>query len=358
MMKNLLTLLLLSTVLISAAQTLVPVDSRDFVFFEREPKKLVTHKGKDALYLNGKAFLKNIPMRDGILEVEFTASKPRSFGGFIFRASDEDNYEAVYVRLHKSTNPDAIQYNPEYNGEANWQLYGEHQAFATFNQNEWNKLRIEIRGSQLKVFLNDMTKPTLELDNLRHEVKAGFIGFYSFLGAYFTNFRYKAFEEETPVSPLKPAKPGIIGLWELSEPRLVAKVDKEQYPDISKMNWKMVKAEPSGLLPINKYVQKGTAGSFEGNKDEIVWARHLFNSSNATTKQFYFDYSDNIEVFLNGQLIFSGKNSFRYKGLTFRGDVRLEGNLLYLPLKEGENEILCAVSDRANGWGLMGRLMD
>ena len=357
-MKNLLTLYILTTALISSAQTLVPVGSKDFEFFEREPRKLVQHNGKDAIYLNGKAFLKDIPLRDGTLEVEFAAAKPRSFGGFIFRASDEENYEAVYVRLHKSTMPDATQYNPEYNGEANWQLYGEYQAFATFNQNEWNKLRIEIRGSQLKIFLNDMSKPALQLDNLRHDAKAGFIGFYSFIGAYFTNFKYEVYTDETPVTSLEAAAPGIIDLWELSDPGLMAKVDTEQYPDISKMNWKMAKTEPSGLLPINKYVKKGTAGSFEGNKDEVVWARHIFNSREATTKKFYFDYSDNIEVFLNGRLIFSGKNSFRYKGLTFRGDVKLEGNLLYLPLEAGDNEILCAVSDRANGWGLMGKLID
>lgn len=355
-MRSLVFSLTLTIISIAQAQQLISIDDPRFTYFEREPRKVETFKGRKALYLNGRASLKSIPLQDGILQVDFTAAKPRAFAGFVFRAQDEENYEAVYVRLHKSKMPDAIQYNPEFNGEANWQLYGEHQSFATFDQNEWNTLRIEIRGSELKVYLNDFSKPVLTLDNLRHEVGPGFIGFYSFLGAYFSNFRYEAFPEVIAAKPIPAHSEGIIQTWQLSESKLLADVKTDEYPQVAKIKWKNAWSEPSGLLPINKYVRKLKAGDFEQNENEVVWARHTFNSEQAETRKFFFDYSDNIEVFFNGRLIFSGKNSFRYKGLTFRGDIKLEGNMLYLNAKEGENEILCSVSDKANGWAIMGKI--
>ncbi len=341
---------------LTQAQQSIPLDDPRFDYFEREPRKQETIKGRKAIYLNGRAALKGIAMQDGIIQVDFTAAKPRSFAGLVFRAQNEENYEAVYVRLHKSKMPDALQYNPEFNGESNWQLYGEHQSFATFDQNEWNTLRIEIRGSKLKVYLNDFSRPMLTLDNLRHDVEPGFIGFYSFLGAYFSNFRYEAFTDLTKSEPLAPYAEGVIQRWQLSESKVISEVRTNEYPNKNNIQWKEAKAEPSGLLPINKYVRKVKAGSFEQNDNEVVWARHTFESEQSKIRKFYFDYSDNIDVFFNGQLVFSGNNAFRYKGLTHRGDIKLEGNALYLNLKEGENEILCAITDKANGWAILGKL--
>lgn len=355
-MRIVLVSLLLTFITLAQAQQFIPLDDPGFEYFEREPRKLETFKGRKALYLNGRAALKAVAMQDGILQVDFTAAKPRSFAGLVFRARDEENYEAVYARLYKSKMPDALQYNPEFNGESNWQLYGEHQSFATFNQNEWNTLRIEVRGSELKVYLNDFSKPILTLDNLRHDAGPGFIGFYSFLGAYFSNFSYETFTDLTEPKPIAPYAQGVIQNWQLSESKLSTEVRTTEYPDKNNIQWRAAKTEPSGLLPINKYVRKVKAGGFEQNENEVVWARYTFESEESETRKFYFDYSDNINVFFNGQLIFSGKNAFRYKGLTHRGDVKLEGNLLYLNLQEGENEILCAITDKANGWAILGKL--
>jgi len=356
MMKYVLTFFFLASLVQTQAQQMVPLDDKRWEFFEREPRNMATIQGEKALYLNGKAFLKDIPFRDGAIEFEFTAARLRAFAGFIFRAEDEGNFEALYIRLHKSNDPDALQYNPEYNEEANWQLYGEHQANVSFDQSQWNKLRIEVRGSEMKVFLNGPNNLVMTVPNLRRDKLKGFIGFYSFLGAYFKNFSYELFDREVPALKRADTKPGVISKWELSQARALKDVNISNYSSAKKQEWTEVATEPSGLLPINKYIKREAAGNFEGNDNQVVWARHRFNSDRATTRKFYFDFSDNIEVFINGELVFSGRNSFRYKGLTFRGDVRLEGNMLYVKTKKGENEILCAVSDKANGWGLMGKL--
>ena len=338
------------------SQVNVAMEGGPLEFFEREPRKIEEVKGRKALYLNGKALLKTASFADGVLEVDFTASKPRSFAGFIFRAQDDENYEAFYVRLHKSKMPDALQYNPEYNGEANWQLYGEHQNFANFDQQEWNRLRIEFRGSELKVYLNNNSQPVLEVSNLRRGTDPGYIGFYSFLGTYFSNFRYTPFEDVAEAKTLPPAEEGVIQQWELSDAQVAKEVNTQKYPQGLTSNWQKAQAEPSGLLPINKYVRKQNAGNFERNEDEMVWARYTFDAEESTTRKLYFDFSDNIDLFFNGKLIFSGKNGFRFKGLTFRGDIHIEGNAVYLDVQQGKNEILAAVADRANGWAILGKI--
>ncbi len=86
-----------------------------------------------------------------------------------------------------------------------------------------------------------------------------------------------------------------------------------------------------------------------------VWVKLNINADQAGRKQFFFDYSDRAVVYLNKAPLFAGNNAFLFKGALFRGDIAVQGNALYLDLKKGENELLIAVAERANGWGLIGR---
>jgi hypothetical protein len=79
-------------------------------------------------------------------------------------------------------------------------------------------------------------------------------------------------------------------------------------------------------------------------------------SNNNQVRLFSFDYSDKIIVYLNGTTIFSGNNAFRSKGLQYQGHIDINANKLYLNLKKGNNTLDCVVIDKANGWGLIGKL--
>lgn len=355
-MKRPFLVILLFLTIQAYSQVKVPTTSNQWTFKEREPKIFEPKNGREALYLNGSASLKDVQFQDGILEVDFMANKPRAFAGLFFRAQGDGDHETFYVRLHKSGFPDAVQYNPEFNGEANWQLYREHQSVVRFNPNEWNHLRLEFRGSEMKAFLNGSSEPILQVSDLRRDDKVGYIGFYSFLGAYFTNFQYTTFSESTRFTPREQYDPNVIKAWELSQSYVSLGIDVHEYPDKKSQKWETFEAEPSGLLTINKYRKKTSAGNFERNPVNVVWARHEFRSSGSEVKKFSFDFSDDAVVYFNGVKIFQGKNSFRAKGPTFRGDILIDGNVLFLNAKRGENEILVAVSDKANGWGIMGRL--
>jgi len=120
------------------------------------------------------------------------------------------------------------------------------------------------------------------------------------------------------------------------------------------MKYKTVNTEDSGLLPISKYVVKPSSGNFEDNEEVYTVASIVIDSDSKQVKQFYFDYSDKIIVYLNGQAIFFGNNAFRSKGVQYQGHIDINANNLYLSLKEGKNTLQCVIIDRANGWGLIG----
>ena len=101
---------------------------------------------RETLLLNGKrATLKNVQFTNGTIEVDIYANSIRSFAGITFR-KQADNMEEVYMRMHKSSQVDAVQYTPILNNESNWQLFRAYQAQVTFKDTGWNTLRIEIHN--------------------------------------------------------------------------------------------------------------------------------------------------------------------------------------------------------------------
>jgi hypothetical protein len=65
----------------------------------------------ETLLLNGKAFLKNKQFSNGTIEGDAYANKDRSFASIIFR-KEQNTIEDVYIRLHKSNQPEALRYSP------------------------------------------------------------------------------------------------------------------------------------------------------------------------------------------------------------------------------------------------------
>jgi hypothetical protein len=111
------------------------------------------------------------------------------------------------------------------------------------------------------------------------------------------------------------------------------------------------------LLNIGKYLRKKRAGAFESNSNDLAWVKFHVQSDKDATKQLFFEFTNRCWIYVNGQLLYSGDNTFRLKGLLFRGELskQINSQSLYLPLKKGDNEIRVAVTAVANGWGWMAR---
>ena len=110
--------------------------------------------GQQVLRINGSAYLNEVELSNGTLEVDIKANSNRSFAGILFRKQD-NSMEEVYIRMHKSNQVSAIQYTPIFNKESNWQLYPQYQAKAPIKDSGWNHLKLEIMGSTAEVYLND-----------------------------------------------------------------------------------------------------------------------------------------------------------------------------------------------------------
>jgi hypothetical protein len=72
------------------------------------------YQGRKCLSLDGgAAVLKDLEMRDGVIDVDVSTPASRGFFGIDFRITDNGaNGERVYLRQHKSGLPDAMQYTP------------------------------------------------------------------------------------------------------------------------------------------------------------------------------------------------------------------------------------------------------
>ncbi|WP_075341130.1 family 16 glycoside hydrolase [Tenacibaculum agarivorans] len=319
----------------------------DAIFEEFDNRKTLVLK-------RGRAKAKNLNFSNGTIEVDIYANVNRSFAGINFR--DQNNHsEEVYVRMHKSNQVDAVQYTPIFNNESNWQLYREHQAKVTLKQTGWNTLRIEVHHQSAEIFVNKIKVMTVS--QLKTDQFQGGVGLWALFGNRFSNFKISHGDSNKTPNSIKVAKedPNIITNWNISKafPYIKGKLNFEAF---SKEKYTTVSTEKSGLVPISKYVKKSSAGRFEQNKEDYVVATKIIHSKRKKTLLFSFDYSDKIIVYLNGKVIFKGNNAFRSKGIQYTGHIDINTNKLYLELEKGDNKIHCVVIDKANGWGLIGKL--
>lgn len=333
--------------------TSIPFTESYWKFAEDVVRNFEDFENQPTLVLNGKAIAKNVSLKNGIIEVDVYANQKRSFAGIVFRKQGE-TMEELYMRNHKNGQPDAVQYSPTFNGELTWQLYREFQAQVFFERAGWNRLKVLFNQQQLEVWVND--KKVLEVDGLKTDNSQGEIGLFSLFENRFANFRYRETDDEIQVKEKPITEASNITEWNLSEAFLYSPESIENM-NFSGLTYQKVSTESSGLLPISKYLMKPSFGNFESNEEVFAVVSTNIMMSNATKRvTFSFDYSDKIIVFLNGKKVFEGNNAFLSKGPQFQGHMGLTANTIYLDLQPGENSLHCVVIDKANGWGIMGRI--
>lgn len=320
--------------------------------------RVVEHLGRSAL--TGGAELKDVIFRNGVVEVDIAFSSGRNFPGISFRKQDAANFEEFYVRPHKSGQPDALQYTPVFNGLSAWQLYhGEgFTAARTIPTGKWVSIRMEISGTRGQVFFGEGKRPALVIPDLKHGETEGGLAL-KVTGApglaHFSNFRFFPDDNLKIDAPAAaPSPTGMLTEWELSRPFKFNAIDKKRYPDadtLSGMDWRTIRSEPSGLVNISRWAVKGPV------VPDSILARTIIQAQEAGSMDLQFGYSDQVSLFLNGELLFFGTSIFRQRDPFFQGLVGLF-DAVRLPLKPGGNELLLIVSESMGGWGFMCRNLD
>ena len=332
--------------------------------------------GRKCLLLDGgSAILNGLEMRDGVVDVDVATPASRGFFGIQFRIdTDGVNAEWVYLRQHKSGLPDALQYTPVLNTGLNWQLYNGpgFTGPVEIPRDAWFHLRLEVAGAQAKLYVKDLEKPALVMNDLKSGVQKGQVALAVLTGAtYFSNFEIRttpdvAWERHPPPMP-----PGTLTKWSLS-PAYDAVGRNLERPlsrtEVGGARWQDVEAEPPGLVVLYRYRQAphprvSFATDFSKRLEpqpgmKVVYARTRIPSDRDEVKKLLIGYSDDVSVFLNGKILFRGRSAQNFRDPGFLGIVSPENDAVYLPLKKGSNELMLAVSELGGGWGFVCRLAD
>lgn len=322
------------------------------------------HLGRQSLYLKGgTATVAGVSFTNGWIEYDMAFGGERGFVGGIWRVQDHKNYEEFYVRPHQSGNPDANQYTPVFNGVWGWQLY-HGKRFSTpvvYRSNEWVHVKILFSGPHAEIYIGDMETPVLFVEELKRGVEAGGVGVsaLNFTRAWFSNFSYA----ETDAPPIQgraaepdPVPTGVISSWSVSDAFRESALDGRISlgpDDLAARRWTRLDTERSGLANLAR-VQGIQL------RNDTVFARKVLVADGARTARLDFGFSDRIRVYLNGRLLFFGNDPVVSRDYRFLGSIGFY-DALYLPLKEGENEILLAVTEQSEdlgGWGVQARLDD
>lgn len=317
--------------------------------------QVADHLGRKSL--SGAAYLKDAVFGDGVIEVDVAVSGARSYPGVAFRIQRPGESERVYLRPHRAGPagyPDAVQYVPMFNGVDGWQLYnGEgFTAPATLPSGRWVHVRVEVMGTQARVFIGESAVPALLIHDLKHGRSRGTIGLNGPKdgSAYFSNFSYRAagtLKFDPP--PRLDTPPGIFTEWQLSQPFKALQVDRDRDPlaqALPALTWKAVEGDPSGLVDISR-----TYGRL-GPGPDCVLAKTTLTTDRDEVRKIKFGYSDEITIFLNGKPIFSGDSTYRLRDPSFLG-ILGPFDAAYLPLKRGTNDLLLVVTENMGGWGFL-----
>ena len=332
--------------------------------------------------LNGaQAIVKDFEMRDAVLDVDVSTPASRGFFGFYFRLTDDGaNTEFVYLRQHKSGRPDAMQYIPVLNNGRTWQIYNGpgFTGAVDIPKDQWFHMRLEVVGAQAKLYVKDMEKPALVMDDLKSGNQKGQLGMFVLAGeTYISNFQVRT----TPDAPwerhLPPMPPNILTKWALSPAYEVSEssgaparnLERPLTPsEIAATKWQDIEAESPGFVVINRYrespqFQRSYDNDFSKRLEpqpgmRVVYARTTIESDRDQLKRLNIGYSDAVSVFLNGKILYRGQSYQNYRDPDFLGIINLDNDYVYLPLKQGSNDLVLALSEIGGGWAFICRLDD
>jgi hypothetical protein len=338
--------------------------------------KVAEYQGRKCLWLDGgAAVLKDFEMRDGVVDVDVATRAVYGFLGFMFRIADDGaNAEELYLRPHKSGLPDAMQYTPVLSTGRNWQLFSGpgFTGAVDIPKEVWFHLRLEVVGAQAKLYVKEMDKPALVMNDLKSGVQKGELALWVLAGeTYFSNFQVRT----TPDAPwerhLPPMPANTLIKWSLSPSydALERNLERPLSPSESAViQWQDVEAEPPGLVVIYRYreaphprvtFQRDFSTRLQPQPGmKLIYARTSIDSDRDQLKKLAIGYSDDVSVFLNGKILYRGRSAQSFRDPGFLGIVSPENDAVYLPLKKGSNELMLAISELGGGWGFICRLED
>jgi hypothetical protein len=313
----------------------------------------------DAMLLRGNTHVvkAGLDFGDGTIAFDLAPMASGDFAAITFRRQSFTNHENIYLRLRRSGDFMALQYAPRVNGSSTWQIYPEFTTTVDWPHKRWTEVRLEIRGSRMDAFVGaGSSKPVFTVPRLRNGTANGEIGFWARVNdkpadwaAAISNLRVTK-AASTALSPPANAPVQFVWNWQVTDP-IPAEGNIRDVPSgIAK--WQPARAEESGLININRLfpVQKGRS---------VIFAKHTFTADAERRVTAGIGYSDDVAVFVNGQLVYAGINGWDSRSPALASFVDTRWESVVLPFKAGDNEVVLAVADDQRfGWGFALRIDD
>jgi len=165
--------------------------------------------------------------------------------------------------------------------------------------------------------------------------------------------------------------PDTLTRWSISPSydALARNLERPLTPDeTAAIQWQEVEAEPPGFVVLYRYreaphprvtFQQDFSTRLQPQPGmKVLYARTTIESDRDQVKKLEIGYSDDVSVFLNGQILWRGRSAQAFRDPGFLGIVNAENDAVYLPLKKGSNELLLAISELGGGWGFICRLRE
>jgi pimeloyl-ACP methyl ester carboxylesterase len=176
-----------------AAQTITPdlQDTSKWRLVNRTTQP-INEENKKGIQLSetpndGIMILQEFEFSEGIIELDIKGKNvlQQSFVGVAFHGQDLNTYDAIYFRPFNFSNTDtarrrrAVQYisMPNYPWEKLRQDFPgkyENRVNPVPNPDGWFHVKIDISGNQIKVYVNNSERPSLEVEKLTGTKKGGF----------------------------------------------------------------------------------------------------------------------------------------------------------------------------------------
>ena len=289
--------------------------------------EVVTWQGREALRLeNGLALIPDQRATDASMEVLIGADGP-AYPGIAFRVADVLNFELAYAVPHVSGQWDALQYDPVFHRSNTWQLYHgpSYQRAAQVPTGRWFRLKVDFCGARAAVSVDG--QPPLVVERLAHPITAGLFGLWTFRPAYFCDLRGSTCAgTDIPRGEMPSVAEGTVEAWFVE-------------------GYGVVTCEPNGVINLNRYLPVSLG--------EARLVRR-FETPEGGAVTFDFGFSDALSLELDGQVIFSGENTFTgFADYAARGYVELGKQSLRQVLAPGTHCLTAALrASEGFGWGL------
>lgn len=157
------------------------------------------------------AKLKGVHLRNGTIEVKVLSKllkdapdHARGFIGVAFRINEDNSkFECIYVRPQNARVENQLRRNrstqyfsfPDFKFDRlRKESPGEYESYTDMALEEWIDIKIEVNGTQAKLFINGHQQPALVVNDLKHGPEAtGAVGLWVDVGTegYFSDLRIR-----------------------------------------------------------------------------------------------------------------------------------------------------------------------